>query len=610
MADATDPAPDQPTRVPLAVHEATRSLLWVQSSRDARRTAVDLVHALGAEVVTAGTTNPDVVPVDISFGDGEPLLPLAPAQSTARGLLDRYLNPFVLDARRVLELAGRAERLAESASTDVLTGLLNRRMLDRALGRLSDDETVILVDLDHFKQVNDEQGHAAGDEVLRSFGAVLLDNLRGRDLVGRYGGEEFVLVVGPTSEPETLLERLREKWTADRPLEVTFSAGIARSTGDADGTLRLADDALYRAKDAGRDRWLWAEGPPPATEQPASYVEPYLGDAVVGNRRPAVRLALDLLDHRVPEARIVEDLLAAAQHEVGERWYRNELSPADEHLASGVAGAALDALAAEMPPPTRDGLVVVACAEGDWHSLSAQMFGETLRAFGFDVSVLGASTPTSSVVDFVARAGGDALAVSCNLPIFFPGVVRLINAAHEIGVPVIVGGRAFGDDDRRAVRLGADAWATGASGAAEILADWSAHPPEVAADPVSLDEVALQLFATSSSLATAAFDDLVTTSVPAVADDDDQCARTYEDLVFLVQFLAAARLTGDDRIFEEFVVWLHELLHTRAVPLEVLTAELGALLPLVVSVDPGASRLLEAALRERSTPPHAGISSP
>jgi len=595
VADATDPVPDQVQRVPLAVLEATRSLLWVQSSRDARRAAVDLVRALGADLVAAGSSDPDVVPVDVSFGEGDPLLPIAPAQSPARALLDRYLNLFVLDARRVLELAGRAERLAESASTDALTGLLNRRMLDRALGRLHRGEAVIIVDLDHFKQVNDDHGHAAGDEVLRSFGAVLLENLRGRDLVGRYGGEEFVLVVGASSDPETLLERLRERWEANRPLEVTFSAGIAPFTGDADVTLRLADDALYRAREAGRDRWRWAEGQTPDVEAPASYVEPYLGDAIVGNRRPAVRLTLDLLDHRVPEADIVEDLLAAAQREVGERWYRNELSPADEHLASGVAGAALDALAAELPPPTRDGLVVVACAEGDWHSLSAQMFGETLRASGFDVSVLGASTPRTAVVDFLTRAGGDSLAVSCNMPIFFPGVAQLINAAHEIGVPVIVGGRAFGDDDRRAERLGADAWAAGASEAAEILAGWHARRPEVGSEPAPLDGAALRLFAASSTLATPTVNELTASSSPILDLDADQVDQLREHLVFAVQFLAAARLVDDDSIFEDFLVWIDELLRTRDVPREVLAAGLEGLRAKVIAVDPGATRLLDAA---------------
>jgi diguanylate cyclase (GGDEF)-like protein len=546
--------------------------------------------------VDASSKDPDVVPLDLSFGDGAPLLPIAPAQSAARALLDRYLTPFVLDARRVLELAGRAERLAESASTDSLTGLLNRRMLDRALGRLRLEESVVIIDLDHFKQVNDHHGHAAGDDVLRSFGAVLLENVRGRDLVGRYGGEEFVLVIGPSSEPETLLQRLRERWEAARPQEVTFSAGIARFTGDGETTLRLADRALYRSKEAGRDRWGWAEeGPAPEVEQPASYVEPYLGDAVVGNRRRAVRLALDLLDRRVSEAKIVEDLLAAAQREVGERWYRNELSPADEHLASGVAGAALDALAAEMPPPIRDGLVVVSCAEGDWHSLSAQMFGESLRAHGFDVSVLGASSPRAAVVDFLTRAGGDSLAVSCSLPIFFPGVARLINAAHEIGVPVIVGGRAFGNDGRRAARLGADAWAAGASEAAEVLADWHAHRPQVESEPGLVGEAALHLFAASSSMATAALAELIASFPPVLALDSDQRAQLHEDLLFVVQFLAAARLVDDDTVFEEFLAWLDELLRSRGVRLDVLTAGLEALTPRLIAVDRDTKRLLDAA---------------
>src|SRR5690606_13293472 len=135
------------------------------------------------------------------------------------------------------------------------------------------------------------------------------------------------------------------------------------------------------------------------------------------------------------------------------------------------------------------------------------------------------------------RAGGDSLAVSCNLPIFFPGVARLVNAAHEVSVPVIVGGRAFGDDDRRAARLGADAWAAGASDAAEVLAGWHAHRPDIASDPTPLDGTALELFATSSAMATAALDELTTSCPPVAAFDADQVAQLHEDLLFVVQFL-------------------------------------------------------------------------
>ena len=250
------------------------------------------------------------------------------------------------------------------------------------------------------------------------------------------------------------------------------------SAGDPDETVSLADQALYQAKEAGRDQWIWATARrAPSYRPPRDYVQAYLRDAVLGNRRAAVRLTLDLLDKRVSREQIVEDLLAAAQREVGQRWYCNELTAADEHLASGVTAAALDTLMGEMSQPAGDGLTVVACAEGDFHSLAAQMFGELLREYGMGVTVLGASTPAEAVAEFLVRSGADSLAISCSVPIFFPGTVRLIDAAHRQGIPVIAGGPAFGNGPGRAERLGADAWALTAADAAAILLGWQSEPP-------------------------------------------------------------------------------------------------------------------------------------
>ena len=258
MADDATATTERHDLVPAVVLEATRELFWVKSESDVRRIAENLVRSLGGTLVSAGETDVNAIPSDVSFGDGAPRLPSAPPGSTARALLDRHLATFLLDARQALARSQQPERLAEYASTDVLTGLPNRRMLLRALGRLSDDDAVILLDLDHFKRVNDDLGHAAGDDVLRAFGAVLRATVRGRDVVGRFGGEEFVVVVAPPAGADTFLERLRAEWVAGRPLPVNFSAGIARSVGDPEATLALADAALYRAKAAGRDQWLWS----------------------------------------------------------------------------------------------------------------------------------------------------------------------------------------------------------------------------------------------------------------------------------------------------------------------------------------------------------------
>lgn len=584
--------------VPRAVLDATRSLLWVATPADAVRIVTGLVRDLGGEVVPADAGDPSAILADLSFGHGAPVLASAEPGTDARRLLDRFLSSFLLDVRQVLELRDRVGRLAESASTDELTGLPNRRMLERSLGRLTDADAVILLDLDHFKTINDTLGHAAGDDVLREFGRVLLATVRARDTVGRYGGEEFLVVLPAHADPHAFLSRLRDRWVAVRLHPITFSAGIAMSSGDPAVVMTHADEALYRAKAAGRDRWEWADAVDPSKpSDPKLFVDPYLVKAVAGDRSGGVRLTLGLLDHHVPHERIVVDLLGAAQRTVGARWQRNELTPADEHLASGVTAAALDALAGETSDVPVTGLTVVTCAEGDWHSLAAQMFGESLRSRGLGVRVLGASTPVAAVADFLTRQGADALAVSCSLPIYYPGVIRLIDVAHALGLPVIVGGLAFGTDSRRAMHLGADAWAASADDAAPVLAAWRASRPGVAPHARGLDGAADQLFAQASILGSNAMLGL-TTAFPAMAAyDETSLSRTREDLVYIVQFLAAAIAAGDDTVFLEFLTWLDQLLAHRGVPTRAIIAGLEALRPGLGAVDAGALRLLEAGHR-------------
>jgi diguanylate cyclase (GGDEF)-like protein len=149
-----------------------------------------------------------------------------------------------------------AEMLDVASRTDELTRLANRRDLEGRLRQARVGDTLVMCDLDHFKRLNDSQGHAAGDVVLRDFGSVLLGALRGDDYAARYGGEEFVLVLAETDSIQTLdvLERLRRRWQAAHP-EITFSAGYATHSGPVavQELLRQADEALYAAKAAGRD---------------------------------------------------------------------------------------------------------------------------------------------------------------------------------------------------------------------------------------------------------------------------------------------------------------------------------------------------------------------
>jgi diguanylate cyclase (GGDEF)-like protein len=152
-------------------------------------------------------------------------------------------------------------RLERLAGTDDLTGLPNRRSVDAELGRrLADAKrrghalAVVMLDLDHFKEYNDRHGHQGGDRLLKSAAAAWKGVLRGADVAGRYGGEEFLVVLPDCTSEAAVL-------TADRlrtalPGRVTCSAGVAAWDGSetADALVARADAALYRAKDGGRDR--------------------------------------------------------------------------------------------------------------------------------------------------------------------------------------------------------------------------------------------------------------------------------------------------------------------------------------------------------------------
>ena len=168
------------------------------------------------------------------------------------------------------ELVARSTELERMSRTDFLTGLHNRRhvedhltMLGAAAKRHGYPLTVLLLDLDHFKRINDTLGHAAGDQVLVEVGSRLAGSLRVEDVLGRWGGEEFLVLLPHTSgeAAAVLAERLRHVvgdtpvTTGEGPVRVTVSLGgaAAEAPGEHD-LLRLADEQLYAAKDGGRDR--------------------------------------------------------------------------------------------------------------------------------------------------------------------------------------------------------------------------------------------------------------------------------------------------------------------------------------------------------------------
>jgi diguanylate cyclase (GGDEF)-like protein len=199
-----------------------------------------------------------------------------------RRLQQRAATLDLLVAKRTAELEQANQQLKLLSNTDSLTGLLNRRalydaaaMLQAQRSRTPSALTLILMDIDHFKKINDQCGHDAGDTVLKTVASYLKQRLRGQDLIARWGGEEFLLLMPQTDLPQAgqLIEQLRLGISAlalaDLPGSLSATFGISAVTLLPDAlaqALKAADLALYQGKAQGRDQIVFADVPP--GEQP------------------------------------------------------------------------------------------------------------------------------------------------------------------------------------------------------------------------------------------------------------------------------------------------------------------------------------------------------
>lgn len=199
----------------------------------------------------------------------------------------RALNERLNESETQIEqLRAQLQRVRQEAMTDPLTGLANRRAFDEALAglvardgerRASAALSLVMVDVDHFKRINDDMGHLFGDRVLRAIADVLRANLKGRDMPARFGGEEFAVVLPgtPASAAYRVAEQLREAVAALRirrsrsdevVAQITISCGVATLAPGEDATsfIGRADAALYKAKKRGRNHVAVASGDPGA----------------------------------------------------------------------------------------------------------------------------------------------------------------------------------------------------------------------------------------------------------------------------------------------------------------------------------------------------------
>ncbi|WP_327188919.1 B12-binding domain-containing protein [Streptomyces xinghaiensis] len=337
---------------------------------------------------------------------------------------------------------------------------------------------------------------------------------------------------------------------------------------------------------------------------PAAYARELWEAVVDGDEYAATRTALAALDAGLDAESVLLDVIGAVQRKVGVEWAANRMSVAGEHAATAINDRVIAVVAHHGEPPRaepRRGRLTVACVDGEWHALPARLLAEVLKLRGWRVDYLGAQVPAPHLIAHLHRTGPEAVALSGSLATRLPIAHATIMACQGAGVPVLVGGAAFGPDGRYARLLHADAWAPDARSAADRLADDPPPPPRPvrrAVDdlPHLADQEYTRVSEAAPRLVEAVLDGLERRLPETAGLSGGRRRELAEDIAHLVDYLAAALYTDDAGLFTGYVLWTAEVsaardadTHHLPTALDVLDGQLGDC--------PRARRLLDRARR-------------
>ncbi|MFD3647722.1 B12-binding domain-containing protein [Streptomyces cyaneofuscatus] len=347
----------------------------------------------------------------------------------------------------------------------------------------------------------------------------------------------------------------------------------------------------------------------PRSAHPDQLAEQLWDAVAAADEYTATRLVLRALDDDADPEAVLLDVIARVQGRVGEEWAANRISVAQEHAATAInerAVAAVSVHPAARTTVTR-GRIAVACVDGEWHGLPARLLAEVLKLRGWRVDYLGAQVPTPHLIAHLHRTRADMVALSSSIATRLPTAHAAITACQAVGVPVLVGGAAFGPQGRYAKLLGADAWAPDARAAADRLARGPLPRPQAGHQqfddlPHLDDQEYTFVLRGSASLVRHVFTALED-AYPAMRTYDDlQRERTAEDLAHVVEFLATALYLDDPDLFTRFITWTAQILVARGVPAMSLPPALD-LLAGELKDFPRATRILRAGTRSLPTAP-------
>ncbi|MGJ7450645.1 cobalamin B12-binding domain-containing protein [Aquipuribacter sp. MA13-6] len=345
--------------------------------------------------------------------------------------------------------------------------------------------------------------------------------------------------------------------------------------------------------------------PEPRARPTADPLSQYFATVRAADADAACALVTDLLGQGHDVESVIREVLAPTQVEVGRLWQRGYWSVADEHAATAVTDRALSvltstierrgcaALATDRTRAPRERHVLMACAEGEWHSLPARLAGAVASSRGVRVTVLGGSVPAEHLGRRLAAGDIDLLALSCTLTTNLLGALRCVEAAHAAGVPVVAGGHAFGGTPDRALAIGADGWSDDPASLANAAPDLRGRPAPVPREVLLLDAADAGLVVQAVALLDAA--------APQPGTGDDAGSSRTGTLTNLLRHTAAAVLTDDVGVLSAILQW-HGERDTRVLPRHLIESVVLTLAEAISEIAPAGAAALGAAASDMPTP--------
>lgn len=304
-----------------------------------------------------------------------------------------------------------------------------------------------------------------------------------------------------------------------------------------------------------------------------------ISSAMSGDAGKLYRIVSNLMEGGVGFDSVLFDYLMAAERSVGQRWAQGDYLVAEEHVVTTTIETVISLLIGMFDQPEDAPLVVVATAEGDHHSLPARAAAAHLVYLGYRTTFLGANVPGDDLGDFLESEPPSALVLSVAMTTHLLGARALVAAAHEVGVPVLVGGKAFGDEGRWAGAVGADAYVASLCDVAGVVDSWvNEKSPQLSS--VGDLSPGLERLLVSSSV------------ILARTEPSLDTPRLRDEASLLLGAIEGALLTGDDQIIVEMLDWQEKSLEAHGLDGSVVVAALAP--PLAEVSEEGSAALTRA----------------